>query len=104
MRQAATPGMTGLILFVALAGLALAGCDEKLSGTYLPAGGAAYEKFELGSGEVVDLTAMGVVRRGTYKVDGKKVAMVIDAQSIVFTMDDKGCLDGGRLIGRYCKK
>jgi hypothetical protein len=30
--------------------------------------------------------------------------MNIDAQSIVFTMDDKGCLDDGQLIGKFCKK
>lgn len=109
----ATARMTRPILYVALAGLALAGCGQKLSGAYVAAGPSAagaspmgnpYEKIEFGSGETVDLTLMGMVHRGTYKIDGKTVAMTIDAQSIVFTMDDKGCLDGGQLIGKYCKK
>lgn len=110
MRIAATSGMTGPILFVTLVGFGLAGCDDKLSGTYLPVEGqglpfigSPYQKLEFGS-ETVDLTALGMTVRGTYQVDGKKVAMVINGQSIVFTMDDKGCLDAGLLIGKYCKK
>ncbi len=96
--------LMSLIVLAPLAGFALTGCGQGVSGAYLPTGSAPYQQIEFSSGDTVDLTVVGMVRRGTYKVDGKKVVLTVDAQSIVFTLDDKGCLDGGSLIGTYCKK
>jgi hypothetical protein len=99
-----------LISILVAGSFTLAGCGSRLSGTYLPSGkppsviGFVYEKFEFGSGETVDIVIMDVTRRGTYKIDGKKVAMTLNGESLVMVMDDKGCLDGGELIGKYCKK
>jgi len=93
------------------AGLALGGCDQKLSGIYVvkkdkanALSGLIFQKIEFGSGDTVDLTAtMGQTLRGTYKVDGKKVVITVGPQSSVFLLDDQGCIDGGDMIGKFCK-
>lgn len=101
--------VTRPIMLVALAALALAGCGEKLSGAYVPKGDGtgkvfSYSKIEFVSGDTVDITALGIVREATYKIDGKRVAVTIDAQPLVLTIDDDGCLDGGSYLGTYCKE
>jgi hypothetical protein len=92
---------------VLLPGLFLAACGNELTGTYLPTGPAplifTYQKLEFVSGGFVDISVMGVVTRATYKLDGKKVVLTSGAQSIVFTIDDSGCIEGG-LVGKFCKK
>ena len=98
------------ILVILFAGLVLVGCGQRLSGTYVPSGkapkglGFVFDKFEFGSGDTIDISAFGVMQRGTYKVDGKKVIITVAGQSTVMPLDDKGCVDGGDLIGKYCKK
>lgn len=99
-------GTARAALLVGLAAFALAGCGRSISGTYLPANGgmSPYQKLEFESGDTVDLaTIVGVTMRGTYKIDGKKVIVTIAGASLVFTMDDAGCLDGGMEV-KYCQK
>jgi hypothetical protein len=108
MRGRGASGTVGRILIIALAGLVLAGCGQSVGGTYVHAGSgmAAYQKLEFGSDDTVDLTSgMGPTMQGTYKVDGKKVVVTVAAgASFVFMVDDDGCLDGGGLMGKYCKQ
>ena len=106
MRRVGT-GTAGAALSVVLAALVLAGCGRSISGTYMPAnngGMSPYQKLEFESGDTVDLaTIVGITMRGTYKIDGKKVIVTISSASLVFTIDDAGCLDGG-MEGKYCQK
>ena len=122
MRKAATLGMTGSILFVALAGLALGGCGEKMSGTYLREGdNTNSNNIDFGAGETVNLYFScfhGEPARGTYKMDGNKVTITLPPDAakpelqalsqmltpFVFVVDDKGCLVHTGGGGKYCKK
>jgi len=107
MQIAVMPGMTRAILFVVLTGLALAGCGQSVSGTYLPAGTgmSAYQKLEFASNGTVDMTTMfGSTMQSTYKIDGEKMVITVTAgASLVFTVDGDGCLNGG-IMGKYCRK
>lgn len=83
----------------------LTACGSGVDGSYLSKGGGmiAFEKLLLKSGEKVEITAMGTTKAGTYEVEGKKVKITVSGDTIVFAIDDKGCLDGGRQVGKYCK-
>jgi hypothetical protein len=96
-------------LLVALLAVALAGCGQKLSGTYVPKGkagpiGHPFDKFEFVSGSNVDIFTGGPIIRATYKVEGNRLVVTGNGGSTVLMIDDKGCLDAGKLMGKYCKK
>ncbi len=96
-----------LILFASLLSLAMAtgivGC-KGLSGTYVARGDAFLEKIAFNSNGNVEISVMGVTQPGTFKKDGDKVTISIAGENHVFTIDKDGCLDGGSIIGKYCKE
>lgn len=81
----------------------IVGCKE-LSGTYVAKGDAFLEKIAFTSKNGVEISTMGVTQSGTFKKDGDKVTISISGESHVFTIDKDGCLDGGGLVGKYCKE
>ncbi len=95
--------------FAVLVCLALVACGQSgLSGTYVPKGGGmgnglVMQKLEFGSGDAVTITMMEQTLRGTYKLDGKQVILILNGQQQVFALDGDGCLDGGGLYGKFCK-
>jgi hypothetical protein len=96
------------IVFGALLCVLVAGCSHGLSGTYLPQGGGmgnglVMQKMEFLSGTEVNLSMMEQVVRANYRIDGKQVLLIVNGQQEVFNLDDKGCLDGGNLFGKFCK-
>ena len=84
------------------------GCGGGLKGSYTPVGlsftGMFISNVTFNSADKVEVTAMGMTKEGSYVVDGKKVKITISGDTTVMTIDDQGCLDGGGLIGRLCKK
>jgi hypothetical protein len=46
---------------------------------------------------------MGMTKEGTYKRDGKRVTITVNGDTQVLTLADNGCLEGGGLLGTYCK-
>jgi hypothetical protein len=96
-------------ILVALACLVMVGCGgHSLSGTYLPKGGGignglVMDKLEFLNGTEVNISMMAQTIRGTYKIDGKQVLLIVNNQQEVFNLDDDGCLDGGNLFGKFCK-
>jgi hypothetical protein len=55
------------------------------------------------AGNKVDMTGiLGPTIRGDYTMDGRKVVVTLGGASVVFSIDDKGCLDDG--IAKYCRK
>jgi hypothetical protein len=103
---------TGWLLqacIVLAVGVGLVSCAkdqlDQFVGTYSSKGGGivAFEKLVLESGKKVEITAMGTTRAGVYEVEGKKVKITVSGDTVVFTIDDKGCLDGGGQLGKYCK-
>ncbi|MEX6688178.1 hypothetical protein QTN47_11765 [Danxiaibacter flavus] len=94
-----------LLVFICLLILIIyiAGC-KGLSGTYVAKGDAFLEKIAFTSKNGVEISAMGITQSGTFKKDGDKVTISIAGENHVFTIDKDGCLDGGGLIGKYCKE
>jgi hypothetical protein len=84
----------------------LAGCGGGLSGTYKQktgfTAGLADMQMTFSRG-TVQFKAMGAVTEATYKVSGKEVRITNAGQTQVFTIDSEGCLDGGEMVGKYCK-
>lgn len=91
----------GLVL--AMAGsAALVGCGDDFSGVYTSDAGF-FDKLDFTSSDTVEITFMGQTKEATYVVEDEKVKITIDGETQVFTVDDDGCIDGGGIIGKYCK-
>jgi len=101
-----TKTINAIIRYAGLVGLValVAGCGHKLSGTY--AGESlAFKELKFISGSKVELTSlMDTTTEATYTVEGDKVKISAAGQTQVFTLDKNGCLDGGGLIGTFCKR
>jgi hypothetical protein len=79
----------------------LLGCGNNLSGTYGQKGGV---NFEFHSNGKVELDVIGPVQEATYVVEDGKVKITNGSQgTMVLKIDDKGCLDGGMMMGKLCK-
>ena len=46
---------------------------------------------------------MGQTKEGTYVVEDKKVKITIGSETNILTIRDDGCLDGGSMVGVFCK-
>jgi len=91
-------------VLVVLASLAVVACGDSnsLSGTY--AGKESGVKMVFQSGGTVAVTMMGQTEQGTYKVDGKQVAITVAGMQQTFTIGSDGCIDaGGGQFGKLCK-
>ena len=86
-----------------LAVVALSGCGGGLNGTYTPSGDGFFEQLTFQSGGTVEITWMGMTKEGSYEVDGDRVKVTVGGDTQVLRIDGRGCVDGGGLIGRYCK-
>jgi len=85
-------------------GLFITSCGGGLSGTYSGNGESFFEKLNFTSGSKVEVYFMGASKEGTYEVSGNKVKITVNGENQLFTIDDKGCIDGGGEIGKYCKQ
>jgi len=92
-----------LPMVVAAAALAsLAACGNSLSGTY---GKKGEVSFEFHSNGKVELDILGPIQEATYVVEDGKVKITSGSQgTMVLRIDDKGCLDGGVMLGKLCKQ
>ncbi len=89
------------ILAAAGAALALAACSKGLSGVYGERDGVHLEFHSNGK---VEITLLGMTQEGTYVVEDGKVKVTNGTQgTLVMAIDDKGCLNGGFLLGKLCK-
>jgi hypothetical protein len=84
----------------------LTACGSGIDGTYLSKDGGRIpsDKIVLKSGHKVEITAMGQTKAGNYELEDKKVKIIIAGENVIFTIDDKGCLDGGNIVGTFCKE
>lgn len=81
----------------------LASCDAKVDGTYAGQDTGFFDKLTFTSKGKVEITFMGMTKEGTYVVEDKRVKITVAGDTQIFTIDDKGCIDGGGLLGKYCK-
>jgi hypothetical protein len=86
---------------------ALDGCGSSLSGTYT----ANIDAFILKekqkmtfTSNKVEISFMGLTTEATYKVEDGKVKITNGGVTQVFTIDDKGCLEGGVAAVKFCKE
>lgn len=83
----------------------LAACGGGVSGEYGSGEGADWEPVFTFKGKDVDVSMpFGGTVRGTYEVEDGKVAITLSGQTMVFPIDDKGCIKAGLMFGTVCKK
>jgi|SRR5690606_18554673 len=79
--------------------------STKLSGTYLGQDDAFYvENMTFTSSKTVELESGMATVEGTYTIDEDKVKITVGGQIHIFTIIDNGCLDGGGMLGTFCKE
>jgi hypothetical protein len=88
---------------LALPLLALA-CGPSVSGTYSGKGTGFLEKIEFRDDEKVELTFMGMTKEATYEIDEDRVKINNGGEITILKITDDDCLEGGGIIGRYCKE
>lgn len=79
----------------------LSACGNGLSGTYGKKGNV---NFEFHSNGKVELDILGPIQEATYVVEDGKVKIGVAQGTMVLRIDDKGCLDGGAMMGKLCKQ
>jgi hypothetical protein len=79
----------------------LAACGNSLSGVYGKKGDV---NFEFHSNGKVELDILGPVQEASYVVEDGKVKITGAQGTMVLRIDDKGCLDGGAMMGKLCKQ
>lgn len=55
-------------------------------------------------GSQVEIDLLGNIQVGSFKVEDGKVYVTFAGQTQAMRIDDSGCIDGGLLLGRACKK
>jgi hypothetical protein len=79
----------------------LGGCGNSLSGTYGKKGDVS---FEFHSNGKVELDILGPIQEANYVVEDGKVKISAAQGTMVLRIDEKGCLDGGAMMGKLCKQ
>ena len=90
--------------FLSVTIMFFASCGDGLKGSYVGKGVPFKELKFSSSGKVELTTVMGTTTEATYEVDGDKVKISAAGQTQIFTKDKNGCLDGGGMIGKFCKE
>jgi hypothetical protein len=108
MHILSTPHPIVALIVVTLTLFLLSGCDSGLNGTYTPDGNSPYgnmiSSLTFKPGGKVEVTTLGMTQEVSYEREGMKIKVMTDGKtSTIFTIDEKGCLDGGKLIGKFCK-
>lgn len=86
------------------AAVVLAGCGGSgIEGTYSGRGTGFLQQMVFKPDGKVELTFMGMTKEGTYVVEDQKVKVTNGSDTSILTIADDGCLDGGGILGRYCK-
>jgi len=79
-------------------------CGQSVSGTYSGKGTGFLEKIEFRDDEKVELTFMGMTKEGTYEIDDDRVKINNGGEITILKITDDDCLEGGGIIGKYCKE
>lgn len=83
----------------------LVACGGGVSGEYGTGEGDNWTTvFTFKGGEVDVEMPFGGAVRGTYKHEDDKVAITLNGQTMIFPIDDKGCIKAGLMFGTVCKK
>lgn len=88
-------------LVILLAVAFLTGCGKSMSGTYEDTGSASNIEFK--DGGKVYVTLMGATAAGEYEVDGERIILKTNGQSLVLTQHGD-TLEGGPFGMKFVKK
>jgi hypothetical protein len=89
--------------FLLLLTVLLASCGSHMSGTYVNSGGLG-GKITFVSGSKAQIEMMGATTECTYEKEGNQVKLINGDKNQILTIDKNGCLDGGEMMGKYCKQ
>ncbi len=92
------------ISMLAFVSLPLLACGPAVEGEYSGEGTGFLEKINFKDDDVVELTFMGMTKEGTYEIEDDKVKINNGGDVSILRIDDEGCLVGGGILGKYCKK
>ncbi len=96
--------MIGRNAFVSVVMVLVAcGSGSSLEGVYSGENTGFLDKIEFVSADKAELTFMGMTKEATYVVEDGKVKINNAGEVTVLRIDDAGCLDGGGILGKYCK-
>ncbi len=94
---------SSLIIICTVFLLSCNGCGG-LKGTYNGGEGSFFDKLVFTSSSKVEVYYMGTAQETTYEKDGDKIKIAGSGGSMIFNLDDKGCLAAEGLAGGlYCK-
>jgi len=80
----------------------LTACGSSIEGVY--SGEDTFlDQIEIRDDKQVELSFMGAIKAGTYEVEGDRLRISAGGEINVFKINDAGCLEGGALLGTYCK-
>ncbi len=91
-----------ILLVITCLAFAISGCSN-IQGTYLGQEGALMDKIIIKEGHRADIVFLGSVTEVSFEKTGDKIKFMIPDGAQILTIDQQGCLDGGTLVGRYCK-
>ena len=95
-------------LFAALLACVCVGCGGGMKGAYTSNGrsfgGAIISDITFNSGNKVEITALGMTQEGTYVLEGNKVKITVSGDTTIMSVDEQGCINGGGVLGKFCKK
>lgn len=98
---------SNIIFTILLSCTLYVGCTRGLSGTYVAngdsLGSALVSSLTFTSEGKVEVTGMGITKEGTYELEGTKVKITVSGDTTIMTLDENGCLDGGAMLGKFCK-
>jgi hypothetical protein len=99
-----TPGIVRAVSAVALAASLSACGGATVEGKYVGQDDTFIDSLTFKSGGKVDVELVGVTHEGTYEIDGNSVTVVApNGTKTPLTIASNGCLEGGGLVGTYCK-
>ncbi|WP_152530834.1 hypothetical protein [Sediminibacterium sp. C3] len=82
-------------------------CSSGLSGIYKPSSnsglGEVIDQIEFVSSSKAKITSMGMSTEVTYELNGKELKFTTDQGNQILTIDANGCIDGGKMLGKFCK-
>lgn len=79
------------------------GSGASLEGVYSGENTGFLDQIEFRGNNKAELTFMGMTKEGTYEVEGDRVKINNAGEVTVLRIDEAGCLDGGGILGKYCK-
>lgn len=77
---------------------------NRMNGTYFGADQSHFDKIIFTSNHTVELIFLGSIVEAEYEKEGSQVKINTAMGKQVLNIDADGCLDGGFIMGRYCKE